>query len=266
MIYALNYANKRFASAQKLNTKTAYINGVDKVYEYSPEDIEQEFYCKNRHILQTPKGNGFYLWKPYFIKRTMQLLEENDWLVYLDAGLYYLHRIPEYIQEMEKNGLDSMCKGTKENTLLEAYRTKRDAFVLMGLDTKEYVWTHQRGAGAILLKNNEKNRKLVEEWLYYAQDERIITDNPNECGLDNYEGFVENRHDQSVFSLLSKKYGVSTDDNLFDDFSNRKTSKSLFCYHHTGNGSYFGIWLERLLDKYFPLGNAIIFKLKKIKV
>ena len=36
----------------------------------------------------------------------------------------------------------------------------------------------------------------------------IITDEPNEYGKDNYESFCENRHDQSVLSVLAKKYGI----------------------------------------------------------
>ena len=44
--------------------------------------------------------------------------------------------------------------------------------------------------------------------LYYAQDKRIITDDDNEMGVDNYEGFRDHRHDQSILSLLVKKYGL----------------------------------------------------------
>ena len=48
--------------------------------------------------------------------------------------------------------------------------------------------------------------KLANEWLSYAQDERIITDIPNQGGTDNYPGFQEHRHDQSIWSLLCKKH------------------------------------------------------------
>ena len=47
------------------------------------------------------------------------------------------------------------------------------------------------------------------EWLRHAQDERNLTDAPNQCGLPNYPGFVEHRHDQSILSLLGRREGVA---------------------------------------------------------
>ena len=43
MILGINYANDNFRKAQRLNTKTAYKNGVDKVIEYRPTDIDEAF-------------------------------------------------------------------------------------------------------------------------------------------------------------------------------------------------------------------------------
>ncbi len=40
------------------------------------------------------------------------------------------------------------------------------------------------------------------------KDERLSTDSNNQCGLPNYEGFREHRHDQSIFILLTKKCGL----------------------------------------------------------
>ena len=49
---------------------------------------------------------------------------------------------------------------------------------------------------------------FFQEVLSYAQDIRIISDNPNIMGKDNYPGFIDHRHDQSVISLISKKRGI----------------------------------------------------------
>jgi hypothetical protein len=49
---------------------------------------------------------------------------------------------------------------------------------------------------------------FLSEWIFYAQDERIITDIENQCGLPNFSEFVDHRHDQSIFSLLIKKYKI----------------------------------------------------------
>ena len=47
---------------------------------------------------------------------------------------------------------------------------------------------------------------FVSEWLTYAQDQRALTDNANALGHDDYEGFQTHHHDQSILSLLAKKW------------------------------------------------------------
>jgi hypothetical protein len=50
--------------------------------------------------------------------------------------------------------------------------------------------------------------KIVEEWLTYCMDPRIITDQDNTCGQPNLPEFRDHRHDQSVISLLVAKYRI----------------------------------------------------------
>ena len=47
---------------------------------------------------------------------------------------------------------------------------------------------------------------FLEKLLNYSTDKRIITDDPNTQGLPNYPGFKSNRHDQTVLSILYKKF------------------------------------------------------------
>lgn len=76
----------------------------------------------------------------------------------------------------------------------------------MDCDTTEYSETDQRLSGFIVLKKTSLSIKFFEEFLNFSLDKRIITNNENVLGHKNYDGFIENRHDQTVFSLLTKKY------------------------------------------------------------
>ena len=58
------------------------------------------------------------------------------------------------------------------------------------------------------MKKSPFVEKFLEEDLKYAQDPRIITEQDNTQGLPNYEGFIVHRHDQAVWSLMVKKYGL----------------------------------------------------------
>ena len=81
--------------------------------------------------------------------------------------------------------------------------TKRDAFILLGVDMPFYSDTSQYMAGIQVYRKSKFTEKFLEELLYYSQDKRIITDDPNTQGFPNYNNFVDNRHDQSILSLLS---------------------------------------------------------------
>jgi hypothetical protein len=76
----------------------------------------------------------------------------------------------------------------------------------MGCDAPKY-WNALMTNGAISLWiNNDENIKILNEWLIYNRDIRILGDDPNMCGLPNFMEFKDHRHDQSVLSLLCAKY------------------------------------------------------------
>ena len=206
MIVAVTCADERYRKAMEYNARAAVKKGgADRVYQYSVSDIDPEFRKKNEHILSQPRGNGYWLWKPYFIARTLRLLREGDYLVYCDAGIYYNASVKKLIDAMERQGDDMMAFAINH---MEYEYTKRDVFLALDADREEYARTPQRMAGTIVLKKTAHSARVIEEWLTLAQQDDLITDAPNHLGKDNYEGFRDHRHDQSVWSLLSKKENV----------------------------------------------------------
>ncbi len=206
MIVAVTCADERYRKAMEYNARTARKRGgADRVYQYSLSDIDPEFRKKNEHILSRPRGNGYWLWKPYFIERTLRLLQEGDYLVYCDAGIYYNAPVKNLIRAMERQGDDMMAFAIDH---MEYEYTKRDVFLALDADREEYARTHQRMAGTIVLKKTDRSVQIIREWLALAQQDNLITDAPNCLGKDNYEGFRDHRHDQSVWSLVSKKRNV----------------------------------------------------------
>jgi len=86
--------------------------------------------------------------------------------------------------------------------------TKRDTFVLMGCDNEHYWNQTQLEAGLIGLKNNKFNNDLIEEWISFCGNEQIISNSPNESGLNNLDGFIDHRQDQSILTNLQIKYNI----------------------------------------------------------
>ena len=118
-----------------------------------------------------------------------------------------MNEIRYLIDCMEREGQDIMVFSL-QNEMLERKYTKRDAFILMECDSPEFTDTPQSIGGYVILKKTEFARKFIAEDLKFAQDERIITEQENTLGYDNYPEFIAHRHDQSVWSLMIKKYGI----------------------------------------------------------
>lgn len=202
----INYSDHYFRKSQTLNSKSGLrIGRFNRVISFSPKDIDSVFFRKNQKILSKKKGAGYWLWKPYFIYKTLMNLQDGDYLFYADSGSYFINPIDHLIKIAEKFDQNVLFF---ENRYIEKAWTKRDAFILMGCDKPKFTNSSQRQGGFSLWKKSKFSMEFAEEYLCYCQDERIITDNPNTMGLPNYHEFIQNRHDQSVSSLLAKKYNI----------------------------------------------------------
>lgn len=225
----------KYQQAQKFGAETALQAGFDQAIMYGEKDLDEEFKEKNKYILSKSRGFGCWIWKPYIIKKTLDLMEDGDLLCYADSGTYFTNSLMPLIDTLLKE--PSMILSFELTGLLEKQYTKRDTFVLMGLDTPEYTESSQREATWIFLIKTRITMHIIEEYLKYAQDARIITDDPNTQYLPNYKEFIDHRHDQSIWSLLMKKYEVSPHrmlsqhgEHLFNHFPNEKYGTLAF--HH----------------------------------
>ena len=234
MVHVLNFASNGYENARKWNTNSAYKCGADIVYEYTLQDVDGMFWDKNVSILEKERGCGYWLWKPYFIVNTLEKVQENDWIIYSDSGMYFRQSIKKYIKQLESDNITFISRTTK---FKEKQFTKRDVFVEMNCDISEYTDSLQRAASVILVKNTERNRAIVREWLEIAQNYHWITDEPNRNGLANYGEFIDHRHDQSLFSLLCKKYDIVCNKDLFLDLAIPFKRNSLLVDHHSKYGN-----------------------------
>jgi len=201
----INYANLRFRASQRLNSRNGLaVAGFDKVFSFGPRDLDPAFRRANASVLAGRRGNGWWLWKPYVILKVLDLARDGDILFYSDSASTFIASL-EPLFDLCRNGSQDVIPF--DVNLSEMAYTKRDCFVLMGCDSPEYAETTQRLSGHILLRKSEAATDFIRAWLRHAQDSRIITDKEGFSGLPNHPGFVAHRHDQSVFSLLTKKHG-----------------------------------------------------------
>ena len=143
-IIGISYANDRFKTQLEYNRKSAIeIGKVDEYYGYGPDDIDKEFKEKYKDILTKKRGNGYWLWKPYFILKTVkEKLNYGDYLIYTDACVLYRNNSKNLVDYINNKKADMWVRQHIDN-LYEKDWTKRDTFIIMGLDTPFYAYTNQ---------------------------------------------------------------------------------------------------------------------------
>ena len=243
MIYAVTCADDNYMPSAKFQMETARKYGkVSQTMIFNLKDMDENFKRDNKDILEAggERRKGCYLWKPYFVNKAFSQITIGDYIIYLDAaGNYYRSNVNEIIQYMEKKGLEII--GSRKYKYLEKHWTKRDAFVLMDCDTEEYTNQYQCYAGFLIAKKTEKTIKFFDEWLMHAQNYNIITNAPNVCGKEDYEGFEEHRFDQSILSILLKKYGAKTIETL--------PVPEFHIYHHSRELSIKAIKCKKRMER-----------------
>jgi hypothetical protein len=212
-ILLVTYANEKFSNKQLMLCQKAVSNNF-KIARYTERWLQTtEFYKKNKRILDQPRGAGYWLWKPFVIKDALTTLaQKEDIVFYIDSGDVFYLEVDNVLFEnqlkIEMNNVDQLFITYGNNN---AKWTKRDCFVYMNCDSKDYWQASQLEAGVSFWKNTDSSIKLLDEWLIYCMDERILTDIPNESGQDNFVYFQDHRHDQSILTNLVVKYNLKID-------------------------------------------------------
>lgn len=178
--------------------------GFDFAIVHGIDSLSKKFRYTHSAILRQERGCGYWLWKPYIILKTfIESMLDDDLLMYQDAGAHLIGDAGPLLKLSQELDPGIVVFHTR---FLEDIYTKRDAFVLMDMDDARVYESYQRLASFVILRKNCQSLQFVMEWLAYASDPRILTNIDNQMGKQNLPTFKENRHDQTVLSLLSKRW------------------------------------------------------------
>jgi hypothetical protein len=193
------------------------------IQEFGESDLEgTEFWEEHAKLLMIPrvgmpsKYYGYYAAKSYFVGKALSNIPEDDVLLYVDSGCELnkngLEKLKQYYQEcLDNNGVFFTLD------LPEIQWTKMDTYRRIIAENDEYLMTRQIISGIFLMKNNSLMREIVDKWKNVCLEDNghYLDDSPSE--LTNDSIFRENRHDQSILSLILKIYSESYDFTFHED-------------------------------------------------
>ncbi len=270
--YFCSFADKRLhRSLRRISMQASEMNLYDKIYVFDENSLDTDFKQSfSKYLRPGVRGFGFWSWKPQIILQVLEKMENGDLLQYTDSGCHLnpngQKRLLDYFEMTEKSDsgiLAFRSKSYQEKSssdlnpiILEYQYTKGDVIQHFGVvGNKNITHTPQFQGGIIFIRKDDSTITFVKKWLSaITTDFNLIDDSPSV--YPNFAGFIENRHDQSVFSILCKLSNVSYlftneyySQNEWDDLSDKpiwvKWDKDFGIYERVRN------YIKRKLKIFF---------------
>ena len=261
------------AAGRRIARQAVKTKIFDKVYRYDYASLKSNHpdYWRqhNQFILSNRRGGGYWIWKSFIIQTVLSVLEEDEVLVYCDAGCEIDERLIENFSKINPGDFDA--------TLFEIEGHSNEAWTnaltLKALGASpEICKSNQLVATAILIKNNLSSRSLVQEWmrLCHSYGHALVVDLKN----DQRSVFREHRHDQSILSIIARQR-ITNDTirakimgvNFIDwDGGGLLACRNISGYSLNARSSFVFFFirkLEILLRKFLPPENRYFKRLKQ---
>jgi len=210
-----NYHN----AVKRICEQARNINIFDNIIGYTDKDLKSDAAFWENHkdfILSNTRGYGYWLWKSYLTRKTLEQMNDNDILVYADAGCIInpngKPRLLEYFDIVNQSQYGNFSFQMEH---LEKCWTKKAVFDYCDVNNEASITeTGQLVGGIYVLRKCPHTIKLIDDWYRVCCQYHILDDSTGGASANN-DSFQDNRHDQSVFSVLRKKYG--TEKSKFDE-------------------------------------------------
>lgn len=202
----ITYGDTGYEAAKARICEEAKATGeFDEIISYGRNDLSEELLQSD--IINIKRGGGLWSWKPDIILTTMEKSHDGDFIVYCDAGcsLYPSKEWKEYWKKLEHH--DIIAQRIYQQT---DHWTRKETLDFFKTNGKKWLRCFQYQATPIF-KITPFARMFVKEW-------RDLMINHPELAMDvveeerpkQHKGFIENRHDQAIYSALIYKYLADT--------------------------------------------------------
>jgi len=184
------------------------MNIFNEIIGLTEKDLQNdnEFWTKHKDFINSnSRGYGYWLWKPYIIKKTLEKMNDDDILLYVDCGCELNYngkkKFDNYINLVKEKKIigTSTCSSDYDYTKMDLIK-----YFNMENDIKLLKKQHMQACCLLILKCKNIIDLFNEYYEICSNNYHLIDD--SQSIESNFNGFKEHRHDQSIFNLLVKKY------------------------------------------------------------
>jgi hypothetical protein len=200
------------SAVKRICNEASGFDVFDEIIGYTEKDLmdDTSFWLTHQQFIESnaDRGYGCWLWKPYLTKKTLDKMNENDILVYADAGCFMnkdgKSRLLEYF-DMLNTSAEIGNVSFQMDHLDELY-TKMDIYDYFNANDPSIIKTGQLVGGIFVLRKCRHTMELIDKWYDGCCQYYLLDDS---CGtLPNLPTFHATRNDQSIFSVIRKKFGT----------------------------------------------------------
>lgn len=204
----ISFATSNFSKTLDRIENEAIDSGFfDIINVFTEKDIPEFMTQHHKFISANPRGFGYWLWKPYIVKKYLSTIPEGDIVVYLDAGCSInkngKNRFDEYIQMCIKSPFKNISY--QYSQYKEYQYTKGDIFQYFKTDIND-INSGQLIGGMFMLQKCSFTTELINKWYEICCNYSFIDETISKC--PNHPEFISPRNDQSIFSCLRKFLGT----------------------------------------------------------
>ena len=207
------YADEHLAySLRRIGRQARRLNVFDEVFLYTPADLP--CYILQSPLMQHERGGGYWAWKPAIIYETLKAHDEDDIVVYADAGctlntssewelMFKLMREYDFICFHYDAEMPIWEKFGNTSTKIKFW-TKQSAITFLDYYCHNDSWHDALKIWGGLLFVKGKDNSLLKQWLDITlHHPEVIMDSSDEDMLAEPAGFAFHKHDQSVLTALA---------------------------------------------------------------
>lgn len=232
-IHFISYGDKKYNDAkQRIKSEASNFGIFTSINVYSPSDIDDKFAQKYKDILCGYRGGGYWLWKEYFVSKKLEEVNYGDYIVYCDSGCTInkngLDRFNEYINMLDNNQ-DNYGIISFQMECIEEQFTTSQIFSKLHVVSDDIKKSGQYIGGILIIKKCEHSLNIFNDFFKTLDsDHKLITDHYNKT--NQITTFVDNRHDQSILSVVRKIRGsvVIRDETYYLNFNCNEAQKVPF--------------------------------------
>lgn len=198
----ITYGDQGYEAAkEKIVSEAKKTGEFSYIYAYSKNNLSKELLASD--IIKVKRGGGLWSWKPDIILSTMLKHNKGDVIVYCDAGCsIYPSKEWSCIWKILESH-DIICQRIFQRT---DHWTRKEIIDNFPNNGKRWLSMCQYQA-TIIIKISDFTLHFIKEWrdmmIYHPEMVEDVSENDK---VKQLPCFIENRHDQALYSALVYKY------------------------------------------------------------